>query len=176
MKRPYRILSVLTAASIAFAFTIVPAQAATSGITKDETVYVVTDASGRETDVVVSDHLMNKDENDTIVDSSDLKNIENVKGDETFKKGEKDQIVWNAEGNDIYYEGTTDKETPVTLDITYKLNGKEVDGEELKGKNGDVEIKIDYENSAKATEGGGMVAISTMIEKRNPAVSREAGE
>ena len=46
---------------------------------KEETVYVVTDAAGAPTDVIVSDHLVNDDEADKIHDKTNLTDIENVK-------------------------------------------------------------------------------------------------
>ena len=42
-----------------------------------------------------------------------LKDIENVKGDETFKQ-DGSKLTWQADGNDIYYQGTSTKETPVS--------------------------------------------------------------
>ena len=51
----------------------------------------------------------------TITDKSDLTDIENVKGDETFKQDGK-TVKWNADGNDIYYQGKSDKELPVKME------------------------------------------------------------
>ena len=52
--------------------------AASNGVTKEETVYVVTDSSGTQQDVIVSDHLINKDEIKTISDETNLSDVENV--------------------------------------------------------------------------------------------------
>ena len=55
-----RILALLTAV-LTMTVMCLPASAfAANGITKDETVYVVTDSSGTQQDVIVSDHLINK--------------------------------------------------------------------------------------------------------------------
>ena len=117
-------------------------------ITKEETVYVVTDSTGTQEDVIVSDHLVNKSNVKTISDETTLSDIENVKGEETFKqKG--DSLTWDAEGNSIYYQGKTDAEVPVTMDIVYRLNDRVVSGSELQGQSGKVEIRIHYENNAK---------------------------
>jgi putative membrane protein len=59
--------------------------AASNGVEKEETVYVVTDNAGSQQDVIVSDHLINKDEVKTISDETTLSDVENVKGEETFK-------------------------------------------------------------------------------------------
>lgn len=115
-------------------------------IGKEETVYVLADSTGKERKVIVSDHLINDGNKDTIEDASDLKDIENVKGDETFKQSG-NKLTWQADGNDIYYQGTSTKETPVSQTITYSLDGKEVKPEELAGKSGKVTIRFDYTNN-----------------------------
>lgn len=115
-------------------------------IGKEETVYVLADSTGKERKVIVSDHLINDGNKDTIEDASDLKDIENVKGDETFKQ-DGCKLTWQADGNDIYYQGTSTKETPVSQTITYSLDGKEVKPEELAGKSGKVTIRFDYTNN-----------------------------
>ncbi len=118
---------------------------------KEETVYVVADADGTANNVIVSEWLKNEDGKETLEDESDLKDIENVKGDETFtQKG--DKLTWQADGKDIYYQGTTDKELPVTQKITYFLDGKEMSAEEIAGKSGEVKIRFDYTNNLKTTE------------------------
>lgn len=117
-------------------------------INKDETVYMITDSQGNQDKVIVSDHLKNDYQIQKISDRSDLRDIENVKGDEKFtKKGS--SLEWEADGNDIYYQGKTDKEVPVLMNVTYKLNGKEITGPELQGKSGDVEILIKFTNNGK---------------------------
>lgn len=55
--------------------------------------------------------------------------------------------VWTTDGEDVYYQGTSDKELPVTLKVTYTLDGKEVTAEELAGRSGHVVIRFDYENN-----------------------------
>ena len=64
-------------------------------IGKEETVYVLADSTGKERKVIVSDHLINDGNKDTIEDASDLKDIENVKGDETFKQ-DGSKLTWQA--------------------------------------------------------------------------------
>lgn len=118
---------------------------------KDETVYIVADNTGKSKEVIVSDWLKNPEGKDTLEDASDLKDIKNVKGDETFK--EKDgKLTWAAKGKDIYYQGTTDKELPVEQSITYYLDGKEMSADEIAGKSGKVKIRFDYKNNVKTVE------------------------
>ncbi len=117
---------------------------------KEETVYVNMDASGNVEKITVSDWLKNNSQSAELSDSSSLSDIKNVKGDETFTQdGEK--LTWQADGSDIYYQGTTDKELPVTVKLTYYLDGQEISPEDLAGKSGKVKIRIDYTNNQKET-------------------------
>lgn len=117
-------------------------------IGKDETVYIIADSKGNPTQTIVSDHLINSENKEVLEDASSLTDIENVKGDEEFtQSGSK--LSWQADGNDIYYQGTTTKEAPVTQEITYFLDGKEVEPEELAGQSGKVTIRFDYTNHEK---------------------------
>ncbi|MEI3503954.1 MAG: hypothetical protein V8Q42_10015 [Anaerovoracaceae bacterium] len=118
-------LACLTAALVTVSMTAAAATPvfAAGKTTKEETVYVITDSTGAQNDVIVSDHLSNKNSTDTISDETTLKDIENVKGKEKFKKGSGDKITWQAKGNDIYYQGKTDKEAPVDMSIKYYLDG-----------------------------------------------------
>lgn len=118
---------------------------------KEETVYVVANPDGTAKNVIVSEWLKNKDGAATLEDASDLKDIQNVKGDETFTQNG-DKITWQADGNDIYYQGTTEKELPVTEKVTYFLDGKEMSPEEIAGKSGKVTVRFDYTNNEKTTQ------------------------
>lgn len=115
---------------------------------KSETVYSNLDSNGKAYKTIVSTQLTNEDKLDEITDISNLLNIENTNGDETFKK-EGNQIVWDSNGNNIYYKGESDKQLPVECKITYELNEEEISAEELKGKSGNVKIKINYTNNEK---------------------------
>ena len=131
---------------------------AASGVTtsesdagKVETVYVTADANGAVNDVIVSEWLKNVTASSELADSTELKDIVNVKGSETFTDNGDGTLTWNADGSDIYYQGTTDKELPVTMKITYTLDGKEISPEELAGKSGRVTMRFEYQNNAKKT-------------------------
>ena len=115
---------------------------------KDESVYVNADASGNVTNTTVTEWLKNP-EKGTVSDETTLKDVKNVKGNEKYKEGSGDTIDWKSKGKDIYYQGTTDAELPVDMDITYKLNGKEISPEDLAGKNGKLEMTINYKNKSK---------------------------
>ncbi|ADL34842.1 cell surface protein [Butyrivibrio proteoclasticus B316] len=118
---------------------------------KVETVYVTADASGSVNDVIVSEWLKNATASSELTDTTELKDIVNVKGDESFTENGDGTVTWNADGSDIYYQGTTDKELPVDMKITYTLDGKEISPADLAGKSGKVTIRFEYENKAKQT-------------------------
>ena len=128
------------------AYTAIPVLAAS----KIETVYSNLDSNGKSYKTIVSTQLTNEDKVDKLVDFSSLINIENTNGDETFSKNG-NEVVWDSNGNNIYYQGESDKELPVECKITYELNGEEISAEDLKGKSGNVKIKINYINNEKHT-------------------------
>lgn len=119
-------------------------------VDKEETVYVFTDATGKQTGITVSEWLKNPENAAALEDYSELTDIQNVKGDETFTDTD-NQLVWNANGSDIYYQGTTKEETPISVKYTYFLDGEEISPEDLAGKSGEVVIRIDYTNHSKVT-------------------------
>lgn len=112
---------------------------------KDETVYSKIDMNGNEYEKIVSEHLKNTENAEFLKDVSELLNIENVNGDtEPIKDG--NSIQWKALGEDIYYQGNTEKELPIEQQIKYKLDGNEISANDIIGKSGKVEITIKYEN------------------------------
>lgn len=118
------------------------------GAKKEESVYVKTDSAGNVKNTTVTEWIKNPG-NGRLSDVSELEDIENIKGDETYQVSADAGIAWESEGNDIYYQGTTGKELPVGVKISYKLNGKEISAKELKGKEGKAEIRIRYSNQSK---------------------------
>lgn len=118
---------------------------------KDETVYVIAGADGSVQKIIVSDWIKNTLGASALNDQTDLTNVENVKGDESYTMGSAGSRVWDAQGNDIYYQGNIEKELPVDLSVTYKLDGKTVSHDELAGKSGRVTIRFDYQNKQYET-------------------------
>jgi putative membrane protein len=120
-------------------------------LSKEETVYVIANADGSTQKLIVSDWLKNALGSDQISDTTELTDITNVKGDESFQAESDNVDVWDAQGNDIYYQGSIEKELPVDMKISYKLDGASVTPEELAGKSGKVTIRFDYTNRQKET-------------------------
>ena len=114
--------------------------------TKDETVYSKLDSNGNIYNTVVSDHIKNNEQSNLINDFSDLLNITNVGGDETFEQNDT-KLVWKANGDDIYYQGESKKELPIKCEIKYELDGKEISYKDIAGKSGKVKIILTYTNT-----------------------------
>lgn len=113
---------------------------------KEEVVYVKMNSSAEVSQVIVSDWLKNFNNDSTILDKSDLENITNIKGDEIFVTNTDGTISWEANGNDIYYQGTTTKELPFDVKLTYFLDGKEVSANDIVGKSGALTIKLQFQS------------------------------
>jgi putative membrane protein len=120
-------------------------------VSKDETVYVLAGADGSVQKIIVSDWLKNPAGSAQINDESQLTDIENVKGEETYSLGGGDAKVWDAAGNDIYYQGNLDKELPVGLTVSYQLNGQSIAPQDLAGQSGRVTIRFTYDNRQTQT-------------------------
>lgn len=116
-----------------------------AAFTKDETVYTNAKSNGEQYQTIVTDHLINEEDEKLLKDMTNLLNIENTSGDEKFTQ-DGESLVWEADSNDIYYKGETDQELPVKLNIKYELDGKEISSDEIAGKSGKVKITISFEN------------------------------
>ena len=114
---------------------------------KDETVYVLANSDGTVKKVIVSDWIKNAKADNEIIDDTKLTDIKNVKGNETYSINGDHMKVWDAEGNDICYQGSTTKALPVDVSVSYKLDGKTMSAKEIAGKSGRVTIRFDYKNN-----------------------------
>ena len=116
---------------------------------KSETVAVATDFSGTQTAISVSEWIKNPEELETIVDESVLQAIAGAKDEEgeraSFEQNG-EEIVWQAGGKDISYTGVIDKELPFKITYSFKLDGNELDPNELTDLNGELEVSIHYKN------------------------------
>ena len=92
-----------------------------NSVSKEETVYVNADATGNPEQITVSNWLKNAGLQGSVDDQSDLTNIKNVKGDETFTQ-DGENVTWQTDSSDIYYQGTSNKELPVNMSIKYYLD------------------------------------------------------
>lgn len=138
----------ITSASLALTMLLVSLPINAKALTKDETVYGKFDNTGKIKSVYVNEHLINNTKESELKDYTELKEIFNLNGDETFNI-DGSSIVWNSNGNDIFYQGKYENDLPVTLKITYKLDGKETNVSDMLGKSGKVDITIKYTNNDK---------------------------
>lgn len=59
--------------------------------------------------------------------------------------------ITDANGNETLNKTESSENAPVTMKVTYKLDGKEIKPEDLAGKSGKVTIRFDYINNQKKT-------------------------
>lgn len=142
--KAYKKIICICAALAVLGQSAVCAYAESRPVSKDESVYVNLGLDGSRKSVIVSDWL-HSDTGGKVEDSTILDNIKNVKGNEQPQKIG-DKIIWNMQGNDIYYDGTTNKELPIDVRIKYYLDGNEINPEELGGKSGKIKITIQFIN------------------------------
>ncbi len=131
-------------------FGVVTYPIGTLALTKNETVYTKLNEDGSVKTVFVNNQILNTKKLTTLEDYSELENILNINDASTFKK-DGNKLTWQTLGNDIFYEGTTNKKLPINLDITYKLDGKEKKVSEMLGQSGKVTITLKYTNNLKNT-------------------------
>lgn len=111
---------------------------------KSEMVYSNLDYDGTRYKTVVSNHLSFVSDGET-EDETELKNILNINGSETFEQKEQ-KLSWKSMGDDIFYQGDTEKELPIQTEIKYFLNDEEKTVDEMLGKEGKVTIKLHFKN------------------------------
>lgn len=118
---------------------------------KEESVYVLADAYGTPTEITVTTGLKNPGPDAELTDVTTLTDIVNKEGDETYTKQADGSILWKNCGSDIHYEGKADtsSELPLTVTVTYFLDGKEVGADELAGADGNIKIRFDYKNNTQ---------------------------
>ncbi len=145
------------------------------GFTKEESVYSKIDSDGKVYQTTVSNHLKNTEKSEVLKDLSDLMNIEALSDCEYEK--DNNTITWKSNGEDVYYEGNSEKELPIDVKIKYSLNGKEVQKEDIVGKSGNVKITYEFTNkeSRKVNINGKIetmyvpfvVGVGTVIDNKN---------
>lgn len=111
---------------------------------KSEIVHAKAKPNGNiyETEVDVS---LRNNHAEAITDTTNLTDIRNTKGDETYTL-EGNTLIWENKGEDISYNGKSEEPLPIQTTITYKLDGKDVTSEDLANKSGNVEITYQFQN------------------------------
>ncbi|MDD7663076.1 MAG: X-X-X-Leu-X-X-Gly heptad, partial [Eubacteriales bacterium] len=145
MKSNWKRISALVLSLALLLCAAVPAMAEAAA--KDETVYILSDAQGQARRIIVSDWLKNPDKLDELTDATRLSGMTVVEGNATFER-DGERFTWDADGKDVYYQGDSDEELPLTLQITYLVDGEEVTAADMAGKSGHVTIRFAYTPAA----------------------------
>ncbi len=130
--------------------------AAAPKVEVDEAVYINTDYYGGIDEVeIVKGCVLNG--NTEIIDYGNYQEVINMTNSiQPVING--DQVKWDISGSDaetFYFEAKSDKldmELPWTIDVSYRLNGKPVKGEDLAGASGLVTTLIEAVPNKKAPE------------------------
>lgn len=86
MKRKY-VQAMMTGMTAMLAVTVPVTTVAAATPEKEQTVYVNADQNGNVEKVIVSNWLKNTDKESTLEDNSELNDITNVKGEESYTQG-----------------------------------------------------------------------------------------
>lgn len=142
MRNKYK-KALIVASTAIFTFSQCPMHvwAKENEVTKEENVFAILEGNGEVKDITVSDWLNSSNGFDDYFDTSCLENVVNLKGNEAIEAKE-GGYLWNSEKNDVYYQGTSTKELPFDLAITYRLDDKEMNLDELLGKSGHLSMNI----------------------------------
>ena len=147
---------------------------------KHERVYIVAGPDGEVRSLADSIRLENKDGLEEITDLSLLTGIENMSGDETFTR-DGDTLIWQAQGNDIIYQGVSDQTPAILPVVSLTLDGEEISAAELKNRTGEAALTVMYRLS------GDLPALAvtllplpasgmTNIQAENALIVSEAGQ
>ncbi len=117
---------------------------------KEETVYAISNPDGSVDKKMVSVWVHADDKNIDIDNATELKNVQNIKGDEKIEV-ENFNIRYKSENSDIYYRGETDKKLSFSISMKYYLDGNEIAPADLAHKSGNVKMIISAKNNAVKT-------------------------
>ena len=115
-----------------------PALAEATPSEKEEVIYIMTDASGKVTDMEAVNIFFGGS-------ITDYGNYSAVKPLNTTDKIEQngDKITFSSNAEKVYYQGTMKNTTiPWNISIRYFLDGKEYTAKDIAGKNGALEIRF----------------------------------
>lgn len=115
---------------------------------KEESVYVLAAPDGTPNEITVNVVLKNNGLDQKLTDKTFLTNLKNKEGDEEVTDLGDGRYEWENHGEDIHYEGTAEASAtlPVSVKITYYLDGTEVEPAFLAGADGRITMHFDYTN------------------------------
>lgn len=122
-------------------------------VLKNETVYVNLDFNGKTKDITVVNHISGNSDDEYFVEYGKYNSLQVlVNGVDPIV--EENTLKWPTSflaNQDIYYEGTIEKELPIDISINYYLNGEKIEATEVSGKTGDFKIEISIKNNQELT-------------------------
>lgn len=122
---------------------------------KQETVHVTADPLGTPEEVEV-EVILRRDGTARLPDQTNLTDIRNTEGDETYLKAADGSLRWENKGEDIHYKGNADaRDLPLELTVSYIMDGNLCSPQGLAGKSGHLTIRFDYKNKLTRTVGKG---------------------
>ncbi|MBQ9249612.1 MAG: hypothetical protein IJ179_04505 [Oscillospiraceae bacterium] len=134
---------------------------------KEETVYGKADASGKVRSVTVETVLNYAGKDGVVEDLSRLREIKNTEGDEEFTLENNGVLLWEDHGERIRYEGKSGQDLPVSVSISYYLDGQPIKPEKLAGQSGHLRMRFDYQNlsatSVSNVRSGEPAAVETCV-------------
>lgn len=104
----------------------------------DDTVYVIAGADGSAEKIIVSDWMKNGGKGQSVAQVGET---------DGYGMDTDNAYQWNTDGGEI----TRSEQLPVSVKLTYLLDGKEMTAEEIAGKSGRATIRFDYTNNQKQT-------------------------
>ncbi|NMB97309.1 MAG: hypothetical protein GYA02_11990 [Clostridiaceae bacterium] len=124
---------------------IIPVSAANTPSPKEEVVYGLLNLDGS----VKNLYVVNIFDSKAITDYGDYSDIRNMTTSEKINING-DEITINTNVDRFYYQGTLEnKELPWNIAINYFLDGKEIEGKDLGGKNGTLKILMSVKQNNK---------------------------
>ncbi len=111
------------------------------GYAKEEMVYTKANTEGKEYETIVSSYLRNDEKSIELRDESELENIKIAKQGQSYEQNGT-ELIWQTNGEDVYYQGTSTKQIPLKWEIHYELERKEITPQELAGKKGKIKIHL----------------------------------
>lgn len=125
--------------------TSIPVAAAENTSSKEEVVYIMTQADGSTDNINVVNIFKGGD----ITDYGDYSSVKMLTTTDTINQTE-DKITFSSSAEKVYYQGTLeDTEIPWNISIRYFLDNKEYTAEEIAGMSGSLEIKISISENSR---------------------------
>ena len=119
--------------------------ATNSGSSKEEVVYIITDAAGKVKNV----NVVNIFGKGNVTDYGKYSEVKMLNTTDEIKN-ENGKVTFSSDKDKIYYQGTMeDTEIPWNIKFVYTLDGEEMSAKEIAGKSGKLKIHLKIEKNKK---------------------------